>query len=157
MKLEIRKIDRVMSDSTAIWTPESFRKKARVYLIVGAVLFSGTAITAAVALFEPFDIGARGFDAADCVLGLMIASFKASLVALIFMHLNHEKRWIYFLVGLVSVHAGGMAVLLALSEADTVRDRFFYGEHESTTPRVAVTADQQPKHSTAPATVPPAR
>jgi hypothetical protein len=73
-----------MSDSATVWTPESFRK-ARVYLIVGAILFCGAAMTAAVAMLEPFDIGGRGFDAADCVLGLMIASLKAALVALIFM------------------------------------------------------------------------
>jgi caa(3)-type oxidase subunit IV len=146
-----------MSDSSVIWTPEDFRKKARIYLAVGAVLFGGTSVTAAVALFEPFDIGAHGFDAADCVLGLLIASFKASLVALVFMHLNHEKRWIYFLIGLAMVHAGGMAILLALAESDITHDRFFYRDHESTTPRVTTMADQQPRHSTAPATLPPAR
>jgi caa(3)-type oxidase subunit IV len=89
------------------------------------VLFCGTLMTAAVAMLEPFDFGARGFDAADCAVGLLIASVKASLVALVFMHLNHEKRWIYFIAGLVAVHAAGMAILLALSEADVIHDRYF--------------------------------
>jgi cytochrome c oxidase subunit IV len=32
---------------------------------------------------------------AAITLALIIASIKASMVAAVFMHLNHEKKWIY--------------------------------------------------------------
>jgi len=71
-------------------------------------------------------VGRHGLDGWDCALGLIIASFKGSLVVLIFMHMNHEKRVVYLLAALAAVHASGLAVLLFLSEVDRVRDPLFY-------------------------------
>ncbi len=98
----------------------------RLYLLVGAILFGGTIATVAVATVPWLDIGEHGFDKWDMGLGLMIAAFKASLVALIFMHLNHEKRLIYWLGGLATMHAIGMATFTLLAEADTTHDPDFY-------------------------------
>ena len=104
----------------------SVRKSLRLYLLIGLILFSGTAATVAVATIPALDIGEHGFDKWDMMLGLLIASFKASLVAAVFMHLNHEKRLVYWLIGLAAFHCAGMAVFTLLAEADTTRDRFFY-------------------------------
>ena len=55
---------------------------------VGAVLFVFTGITVAVNLVHlavPLAI----------TVALIIAISKGSMVAAIFMHLNHEKKWIY--------------------------------------------------------------
>lgn len=103
------------------------QKAKKLYLLIGAVLFFFTIITVAVATVEPLDIGARGFDAADMVLGLLIAAFKASLVMLIFMHLNHEKKLVYFLyiMGIV------LAVFLMAITAWTLSDPIEYGEGTS--------------------------
>jgi caa(3)-type oxidase subunit IV len=68
--------------------PAEIKKTVRTYLIVGAALYVGTIVTVAVNhvhLVVPMAITAA----------LIIASVKGSLVASIFMHLSHEKRWIY--------------------------------------------------------------
>ena len=67
---------------------ESIRKSIRSYLMVGAALFVFTGITVAVNqihLAVPLAI----------TLALIIAGTKGTMVAMIFMHLNHEKKWIY--------------------------------------------------------------
>src|SRR5580704_10232591 len=68
--------------------PEAINKSVRLYLKIGAALFVFTAITVAVNrihLAVPFAI----------TVALIIAAFKGSMVASIFMHLSHEKEWIY--------------------------------------------------------------
>lgn len=108
--------------------PQAIRRSMRLYLLVGLILFAGTVATVAVATVPALDFGKHGFDAADLVLGLLIATTKASLVALIFMHLNHERRFIYFLVGLSAVHCIGMIAFTMLAETDSIRDpNFFHG------------------------------
>ena len=78
-------------------TPEEIRSHFKTYFIVGGILFFGTALTVAVATVPALDIGGHGFDKADAILGMAIATTKASLVAIIFMHLNHEKKAIYWI------------------------------------------------------------
>ena len=68
--------------------PEAIRKSVSTYLKIGAALFVFTGITVAVNqvhLAVPFAI----------TVALIIASIKGSMVAGVFMHLSHEKKWIY--------------------------------------------------------------
>ena len=68
--------------------PEAIRKSVRQYMMVGAALFVFTGITVAVNqvhLAIPLAI----------TVALIIATTKGSMVAAIFMHLSHEKKWIY--------------------------------------------------------------
>src|ERR1700676_4933911 len=68
--------------------PAEVRKTVRTYLTVGALLFVGTAVTVAVNqvhLVVPLAV----------TVALLIATVKGSLVASVFMHLSHEKKWIY--------------------------------------------------------------
>ncbi|MGJ8723983.1 MAG: cytochrome C oxidase subunit IV family protein [Roseibacillus sp.] len=81
-----------MADSVA-----EIQKAKKLYTFIGLTLFIFTGITVAVATVPALDFGGHGFDVYDMVLGLVIAAFKASLVMLIFMHLNHEKKLVYFL------------------------------------------------------------
>ncbi len=78
-------------------SPEEIKKAVKLYTIIGLVLFVCTGLTVAVATIPALDFGAHGFDMADAIIGLAIASFKASLVAFIFMHLNHEKKMVYWI------------------------------------------------------------
>ena len=67
---------------------ESIRKQVRTYMMIGAALFVFTVITVAVNqihLAVPFAV----------TLALIIATMKGSMVAAVFMHLNHERKWIY--------------------------------------------------------------
>jgi caa(3)-type oxidase subunit IV len=67
---------------------ESIRKSLKTYWMVGGALFVFTGITVAVNqvhLAVPLAIA----------VALVIATMKGSMVASIFMHLSHEKKWIY--------------------------------------------------------------
>jgi cytochrome c oxidase subunit IV len=67
---------------------EAVRKSVRTYMMIGAALLVFTGITvAANYLHLPIP--------AAITLALIIATIKASMVAAVFMHLNHEKQWIY--------------------------------------------------------------
>ena len=101
-------------------SPEAIKKATRLYLFIVAILFGGTLLTVAVAMVPWMDVGHHGFDTADMILGLAIATVKASLVALIFMHLTHEKRLIYWLFGFGLVGAFFMVVLIGLAKWDPI-------------------------------------
>jgi len=74
---------------------EDIQKHVKTYLMVGATLFVFTIVTVLVRTLPFFDFGVPGVDAPDIAFGLVIATFKTSLVMLIFMHLNHERGLIY--------------------------------------------------------------
>jgi len=114
-------------------TPEAIRKSIRIYMIVGMILFIGTVVTVAVATVPMLDVGQHGFDMKDAILGLGIAATKASLVAAIFMHLNHEKKAVYWIFGSGIVFVIALFGLTALAKSDPIHDPLFYGGR-STTP-----------------------
>jgi caa(3)-type oxidase subunit IV len=114
-------------------SPEAIQKSLRLYKLVGGVLFLGTIITVAVATVPWLDVGRHGFDVWDMLLGLLIATVKATLVAVIFMHLNHEKITVYWVFGLGLALVAFMAALLALADVDPIEDDFFYGSNEVST------------------------
>jgi caa(3)-type oxidase subunit IV len=99
-------------------SPEAIHKSLRLYKYIGGILFLGTILTYLVATVPAFDVGKHGFDIMDMILGLSIATVKASLVAMIFMHLNHEKSMIYWLFGAGLFMGVAMAALIFLSDGD---------------------------------------
>jgi hypothetical protein len=72
-------------------SPEEIKKVKRAFLVVGGILMVCTVLTVSVAVVPALDFGIHGFSTADALLGLAIAIFKASCVALIFMHLKFGK------------------------------------------------------------------
>ena len=81
---------------------ESIKKSIRTYMMVGAMLFVFTGITVAVNqihLAVPLAI----------TVALLIATMKGSMVASIFMHLSHEKKWVY---GALVLTVIGFAILM---------------------------------------------
>ena len=92
---------------------ESIRKSIKTYMMVGAALFVFTGITVAVNqvhLAIPLAI----------TVALLIATLKGSMVASIFMHLSHEKKWVY---GALILTVIGFAVLMlvpSLTLNDTI-------------------------------------
>lgn len=101
-------------------TPEEIKSHFKQYSIIGGILFIGTVLTVAVATVPALDIGGHGFDKADAILGMAIATTKASLVALIFMHLNHEKKAIYWIFLGSLVFAAILIGLFALAMTDPI-------------------------------------
>ena len=68
--------------------PAAVKKSIRKYLSIGAALLVFTGIT----------VGANQFHFVVPVaitVALIIAAMKGSMVASVFMHLSHEKPWIY--------------------------------------------------------------
>ena len=81
---------------------ESIRKTIKTYWMIGAALFVFTGITVAVNqvhLAVPLAI----------TVALIIATMKGSMVASVFMHLNHERKWIY---GALILTVIGFAILM---------------------------------------------
>jgi len=107
-------------------TTEAVKKSIRTYLVIGALLFVFTVITVAVASFEFLDFGIHGFDWVDAIIGLAIATFKATLVAAVFMHLNHEKKAVYWIFGSGIVFVIGLFGLIGLAKWDATEDPYFF-------------------------------
>jgi caa(3)-type oxidase subunit IV len=138
-------------DHTSPLPSDAIRRSLRLYALVGLLLFCGTAATVAVATIPALDVGTHGFGRADMWLGLMIATFKALLVAAIFMHLNHERRLIYWLIGLAFVHCVGMIAFTMLAETDSIRDPYFFqSERRPESGGVSVSRGPFPQTDTTP-------
>ena len=68
--------------------PAAVKKSVRGYMMVGATLLVFTAITVAANQLH-FAIPVA------VAIALIIATMKGSMVAAVFMHLSHERKWIY--------------------------------------------------------------
>ena len=92
---------------------DSIKKSIRSYMMIGVALFVFTGITVAVNqihLAVPMAI----------TLALIIATMKGTMVASVFMHLSHEKKWIY---GSLILTVIGFAILMlvpSLTLNDTI-------------------------------------
>ena len=69
--------------------PAAVRKSINTYFMVGAALLVFTAITVGVNRIHLASI------ALAITVALIIAVMKGSMVAAVFMHLSHERKWIY--------------------------------------------------------------
>jgi cytochrome c oxidase subunit 4 len=92
-----------MSDHTA-----DISKHVRGYLVVGTALLIGTVLTVWASYI---DLGHHW----NIVLALVIATAKASLVALFFMHLISEKQMIYLVLGFTTFFFAGLMCLTIFS------------------------------------------
>jgi len=93
--------------------PAVVKKAIRTYGIVGGLLLLFTVITVGVNqvhLAIPLAI----------TVALIIATIKGSMVASIFMHLSHEKKWIYGALILTVVFFVALIMLPNLTVADTI-------------------------------------
>jgi cytochrome c oxidase subunit 4 len=83
---------------------EDIAKHVRGYLIIGGTLILGTILTV---LASYIDLGHHW----NIVLALIIATVKASLVALFFMHLISEKQMIYTVLAFTAFFFMGLMFL----------------------------------------------
>ena len=84
--------------------PAEIKKSVRSYITVFVMLMIFTVITVAASRF-------RLAVPAAITVALVIAAMKGSMVAAVFMHLSHEKRWVY---GTLLLTAAFFIVLLLL-------------------------------------------
>ena len=105
--------------------PEAIKKSVRSYWMIGAALFVFTVITVAVNqvhLAVPLAI----------TVALIIATLKGSMVAAVFMHLSHEKKWIY---GALVLTVVGFLILMSVP---------FFTVHDSIGTPIEVPAAEHP-------------
>jgi caa(3)-type oxidase subunit IV len=112
-------------------TPEAVKKSLRTYKFVGGILFLGTILTVMVATVPWLDVGHHGFDMMDAILGLAIAATKATLVAAVFMHLNHEKKAVYWIFASGIVFVIALFGLIALAKWNPIHDPFFFSQSQA--------------------------
>lgn len=105
-------------------SPEEIAKVKKAFLVVGGILGICTILTVAVAVVPWMDIGEHGLDKKDIILGLCIATFKATCVAAIFMHLcfggHWEKKTILWTFFGSIFFAGAMIGLIALADFNPI-------------------------------------
>ncbi len=93
--------------------PEVIKRSIRHYKVIGAALLVFTVITVAVNqvhLAIPLAI----------TVALAIAVTKGSMVASVFMHLSHERKWIYGALVLTVVFFIVLMMLPNLTTADSI-------------------------------------
>ena len=88
-------------------------KHVRIYIIVFAALLTLTLVTVAVSYLH-LEVHAA------IAVALIIATFKASLVALFFMHLISERQVILLILGLTFVFAIALLLLPMLTNLDHI-------------------------------------
>ena len=82
--------------------------------MVGATLLAFTAITVALSYVN------FGTQKANVAVALLVATFKAGLVAAIFMHLSAEKRLIYRILIFTGFFVFGLFWLIYLAWYDPI-------------------------------------
>ncbi len=95
-------------------SPEEIQKHMKAYTLVGAALLVFTVITVVVSWVD------FGSTVVNVFIGLAIATFKAGLVAAIFMHLNHERPMIYRILVFTCFFAAGGMLLFILALKDPI-------------------------------------
>jgi len=93
-------------------------KHIRGYLIIGALLLVFTGITVALAYVD-FDkmLGGRNW---NIIIAMIVATFKAGLVAAIFMHLKGEKWTIWKFLLFTAFFCAGLFFLTLLHYIDPI-------------------------------------
>lgn len=101
-------------------SPEQIHKAIKRIKLIGWVLAVFTVITVGLSYVE------LPTHSMNILVGMIVAAFKAALVALIFMHLNHESPMIYKILAFTIAFVLALFVLFVLSASDPLVFRGFY-------------------------------
>jgi caa(3)-type oxidase subunit IV len=91
---------------------EDVRKSVRSYMIVFVMLMVFTILTVAVARLS-FAVPVA------IAVALVIAGMKGAMVAGVFMHLSHEKRWVYGTLALTVIFFAVLLLLPVITSLDS--------------------------------------
>ena len=95
-----------------------YTSHAKTYLKIGSLLILFTIITVGISFI---DFGGNN----NMIVGMAVATFKAGLVALVFMHLNAERPLIYKVLVFTFAFAVVLFVLFIVSHGDPLVDHHF--------------------------------
>jgi len=99
-------------------TAHDVAKHVRGYLMVGLTLLAFTAITVFLSYVN------FGTQKANVAVAMLVATFKAGLVAAIFMHLSAEKKMIYRILIFTGFFVLGLFWLTYLAWYDPIVHHF---------------------------------
>ena len=105
-------------------SPEEIKKHKKLYFAIGVWLLVFSCVALSLGKIPWLDLGPPGATWDDITLGLTVSVIKASLVCLIFMHLNHEKGLIYKLLLFTVLFFIGLMSLTLFALADPIRESF---------------------------------
>jgi caa(3)-type oxidase subunit IV len=120
---------------------------AATYLKVGLLLIVFTGITVALSFvdFQEWGLG----KSSNMIIGMLVATFKASLVCLIFMHLKDERKLIYKFLAITTALAIVLFSLFLNADSDPLLDEGF--ENEAVYPAVPSAPAHAEGHGAVPA------
>ena len=102
-----------MSDAHA----DDIRKHVKTYLMVFGALMVLTVVTVAISYLR--------LEVHEAItIALVVATVKGSLVALYFMHLNHERKLIYYTLVLTVVFFVFLMFIPLATNLDRIRIRY---------------------------------
>lgn len=101
-------------------SPEEIKKSVRKILWIGGILAVCTVLTVWLSTVELATHGQ------NIIVGMILATIKATLVALIFMHLNHEAKLIYKFLAFTLVFVTALFLLFYWSSLDPLVFKDFY-------------------------------
>jgi caa(3)-type oxidase subunit IV len=93
-------------------SPEEIYKSVKKIIIVGTILAVLTGATVGLSYVE------LPTHSLNILVGMILAAIKAGLVALIFMHLNHEAKMIYKILAFTAAFAIALFFLFVFSAHD---------------------------------------
>lgn len=93
---------------------EHVAKHIKGYLIIGGLLFVLTVVTVALSYVD------FGSHSRNIVIGMIVATFKAGLVAAIFMHLKGERATVWRVLLFTMIFVAGLFLLTLLHEVDPI-------------------------------------
>jgi caa(3)-type oxidase subunit IV len=103
---------------------EAIQKSVKWYLIIGAILILASGATVWLSYVE------LPTHSLNILVGMILATIKATLVALIFMHLNHERSMIYKILLFTVVLAVVLFALFIFAHEDPLVFSGFYAPVE---------------------------
>ena len=103
---------------------EAIQKSIKWYFIIGFILivFSGHTVGLSYVELPTHSL--------NIIVGMILATIKAALVALIFMHLSHERPLIYKVLAFTVVFVLALFLLFIFSHGDPLEFPGFYNPVE---------------------------
>ncbi len=93
---------------------EHVAKHVRGYIVIGIVLLVLTGVTVGLSYVD------FGSHTRNVIIGMIVATFKAGLVAAIFMHLKGERATIWRVLFFTLIFVAGLFLLTLLHEVDPI-------------------------------------
>jgi caa(3)-type oxidase subunit IV len=103
---------------------EAIQKSIKWYIIIGLILIAFSGLTVGLSFVE------LRTHSLNILVGMILATIKATLVALIFMHLNHERKLIYKILAFTAALAIVLFTLFILAHEDPLEFPGFYAPVE---------------------------